>query len=430
MTKFLNISTDNTLGGNSPSDVLVSSQKAIKEYVDAHGGGGSVAIDDSTITKNSSDEIQAVATVNANTVSGSTNPLYDWVGTESEYRAQNIEINHPDWLCFITDDCANTESFVVQKDVTERNIGEIIYSLVPVTDGGLHLLDGTLIDGTGIYKDFYDHMVDVYNNGHTSIFCSESDWQTANTTNGKCGKFVLNTTNSTIRLPHISGYLTITEAESTIGNFVAAGLPNITGTFRGRNNYNDAVLEATGAFGTESRSSASGASGAGNNAYAFSFNASSSNPIYGRSDTVTPESIKVFAYIVIANTQKTPVQVDIDNIATELNACYSHRVVEFQAPTSSNNYTWYRKYADGWVEQGGLFDAPNNTAGVEKTVTLPISMTNDKYTTTIGVHNTTNDTAVYLFVASKTTTTITFKCNIANASLADQNWQVSGMAAS
>ena len=40
MTKFLNISTDNTLGGASPSDETVSSQKAIKEYVDNHGGGG------------------------------------------------------------------------------------------------------------------------------------------------------------------------------------------------------------------------------------------------------------------------------------------------------------------------------------------------------------------------------------------------------
>jgi hypothetical protein len=106
-----------------------------------------------------------------------------------------------------------------------------------------------------------------------------------------------------------------------------------------------------------------------------------------------------------------------------------HEVIAFQAATAENNYTCYRKYKDNWVEQGGLFDAPNNTAGVEKTVTLPISMTNDKYTATIGVHGTTNDTGVYLFVASKTTTTITFKCNIANASLTDQNWQVSGMAA-
>lgn len=35
MTKFLNISTDTTLGGASPSDETVSSQKAVKTYVDA-----------------------------------------------------------------------------------------------------------------------------------------------------------------------------------------------------------------------------------------------------------------------------------------------------------------------------------------------------------------------------------------------------------
>lgn len=33
MTKFLNISTDTTLGGNSASDSVVSSQKAVKAYV-------------------------------------------------------------------------------------------------------------------------------------------------------------------------------------------------------------------------------------------------------------------------------------------------------------------------------------------------------------------------------------------------------------
>ena len=40
MTKFLNISTDNTLGGSSASDEVVSSQKALKTYIDNHSGGG------------------------------------------------------------------------------------------------------------------------------------------------------------------------------------------------------------------------------------------------------------------------------------------------------------------------------------------------------------------------------------------------------
>lgn len=46
-SKFLNISTDTTLGGSGASDETVSSQKAVKAYVDAHsggGGGGSVYI--------------------------------------------------------------------------------------------------------------------------------------------------------------------------------------------------------------------------------------------------------------------------------------------------------------------------------------------------------------------------------------------------
>ena len=38
MGKFLNISEDTTLGGNSPSDMVVSSQKAVKAYVDSQTG--------------------------------------------------------------------------------------------------------------------------------------------------------------------------------------------------------------------------------------------------------------------------------------------------------------------------------------------------------------------------------------------------------
>lgn len=37
MTKFLNISTDTTLGGSSASDEVVSSQKALKTYIDNNG---------------------------------------------------------------------------------------------------------------------------------------------------------------------------------------------------------------------------------------------------------------------------------------------------------------------------------------------------------------------------------------------------------
>ena len=34
MSKFLNISTDSSLGGSSANDYTVSSQKAIKDYIE------------------------------------------------------------------------------------------------------------------------------------------------------------------------------------------------------------------------------------------------------------------------------------------------------------------------------------------------------------------------------------------------------------
>lgn len=52
MTKFLNISTDTTLGGNSPSDSIVSSQKALKTYIDSQSGASYVAGTNISISSN------------------------------------------------------------------------------------------------------------------------------------------------------------------------------------------------------------------------------------------------------------------------------------------------------------------------------------------------------------------------------------------
>lgn len=104
MGKFYNISTDPTLGGNSASDDTVSSQKAVKDYVDSHGGG-SVNIDNSTITLNSDDEIQTVGVIDNR--SGSTLKL--WTGTRSQYDAiQNKDANT---LYNITDDTGDLGTF-------------------------------------------------------------------------------------------------------------------------------------------------------------------------------------------------------------------------------------------------------------------------------------------------------------------------------
>ena len=56
-SKYYNLSTDTTLGGNSPSDYTIPSEKAIKTYVDNNSGGGGgtatdVQINGTSITSN------------------------------------------------------------------------------------------------------------------------------------------------------------------------------------------------------------------------------------------------------------------------------------------------------------------------------------------------------------------------------------------
>ena len=104
-----------------------------------------------------------------------------------------------------------------------------------------------------------------------------------------------------------------------------------------------------------------------------------------------------------------------------------HRVVAFQAPTSANGYRWYRKYADGWVEQGCCLEqdvGPNGNA-----FALSIPMANSYYSATITPVNASGD-GIGMSIVSRTTTDITFKNkNYGSSKTYPAIWQVSGMAA-
>lgn len=202
-----------------------------------------------------------------------------------------------------------------------RNIGEIVASTIPLTDAGLHLLDGALIQGRGIYSAFYDYMVTLWRDGYTQLFWGESDWQSYVTNHGVCGKFVLDEANRTVRLPKVTGIIEGTTDVNALGDLVQAGLPNITG-YVNKVRTKDTDLPSGGAFQSDLLNSnlQNYWEGARNtNAANISFDASRSSSIYGNSSTVQPQTIKVLYYIVIANSTKTDIQVDIDNIATDVN---------------------------------------------------------------------------------------------------------------
>ena len=192
-------------------------------------------------------------------------------------------------------------------------IGQIISSIIPLTDAGLHLLDGSVIQGGGIYNAFVQYIANLVNI-YPQCFTDETTWQNTVNSKGVCGKFVYNSTNNTVRLPKITGFIEGTVDSNALGDLIEAGLPNITGEFA----VKAQPKTPTGAFYTISTGGGSyDNSFTGNEV--IGFKASISNSIYGNSSTVQPQSIKVFYYIVVATTTKTDIEVDIDEVITDLN---------------------------------------------------------------------------------------------------------------
>ena len=212
----------------------------------------------------------------------------------------------------------NTKWEKVEMSGGGRNIGEIVASTVPLTDAGLHLLDGALLQ-YGIYQAFIDYIADLYDSGdYTSLFATESDWQSSVSQYGVCGKFVYDSVSNTVRLPKITGIVEGIINPTLLGNLVEAGLPNITGTLV-EFGHGTGSASTSGAFRTTYTSQAGSASGSGLSYHDTTFDASRSSSIYGNSSTVQPQTIKVLYYIIVATSTKTDIEVDIDEIATDLN---------------------------------------------------------------------------------------------------------------
>ena len=210
-----------------------------------------------------------------------------------------------------------------------RNIGEIVSSTIPLSDAGLHLLDGALISGSGSYADFVTYIAGLVST-YPDLFETESNWQTSVTNYGVCGKFVYDSENNTVRLPKITGFIEGTTDVTALGDLIEAGLPNITDDLHVHwRDYSggytvdpetNTVFYYNGYTAKTSYPNVNGqSSGSYPHDFKVSFDLSRGNPIYGNSNTVQPQSIKVLYYICIATSTKTEIEVDIDEIATDLN---------------------------------------------------------------------------------------------------------------
>jgi hypothetical protein len=101
-----------------------------------------------------------------------------------------------------------------------------------------------------------------------------------------------------------------------------AGLPNATGKAvnSGMGLFINSLF--SGALSGQDWSGdypAKGGSSATINSNLLKLDLSKSNPIYGNSPTVQTQSIAVFVYIVLASAIKSPVEIDINEVMTDVN---------------------------------------------------------------------------------------------------------------
>lgn len=111
-------------------------------------------------------------------------------------------------------------------------------------------------------------------------------------------------------------------------------------------------------------------------------------------------------------------------IPTEATADY---VVEWQPPTDLNNYTWYRKYKSGWVEQGG------NVSYNSSSVTFPVEFADTGYYFNANLDNGGTGTTLHIISSSYTTVGCVLKegqsGTAQRALTANAKWFACGMAA-
>lgn len=209
---------------------------------------------------------------------------------------------------------------------TSLPIGAIFSSAIPQTSNKYHLLDGGCISIQGIYKGFYNLLLSLVSQGYT-ITCSADEYAKALSETGNSGRFVINmssqelvgsytnedgiTTEFTIpaysiKLPTITMFIQGISSIADIGHCLEAGLPNITGQ-SSLASWNVGQL-ADGAFTLNGQTDDLAYNNSKENAQYVIFDASLSNPIYSKSETVQPQSTQYPYYIVLISGASTNIQ--------------------------------------------------------------------------------------------------------------------------
>ena len=253
-------------------------------------------------------------------------------------------------LAVIQADKTELENKVAQfeQEIAKKGVpvGTIEYFAMAMPPGGYLKADGTEVEREA-YPDLFAAIGTMFGDG-----------------NGE----------TTFNLPDLIDRFA--EGSHSPGRKVEAGLPNISGGMSPTGLAS--VSNAYGAFYnelsniTDYRSDVREGYGV-----RWGFNASRSSPIYGASQTVQPPALTLLPCIKAFDVVTNPGLIDVTCLANELSGKLDKLIegvaVKYITETFNDGLNWYRKWSDGWIEQGGVINGVGSYGKVFINFQLPFS---------------------------------------------------------
>lgn len=255
-----------------------------------------------------------------------------------------------------------------------------------------------------LYKDFFAYAT---SKGWVK---TETEWQSiASSNGGYCPYYSQGDGSTTFRTPKFAPFMQVAIASGDVGTYHKAGLPNI----QGRSDLGGIFKAITFSGALVTQHNAGDATGAthvnagGEQRVKITFDASLSSSVYGRSSTVQPESHGWMICVVVAGQATNIGSVDVGDVMSavaQVQASISAiRSKPYITQTWVSHTSWYRKYSDGWIEQGGEFKKQRDP---NITVTFPVAFRDAQYAIVTSQYGLDTSNAPVCCFSSKTNTGI------------------------
>lgn len=244
-----------------------------------------------------------------------------------------------------------------------------------------------------LYKDFFDY---ITTQGWVK---TEAEWQEiATRDNGFCPFYSSGDGSTNFRVPRFAPYQQIAIASGNAGTYHQARIPNITGRSDLGGIFSN--ISFSGAIATVfNEGDATGAThvhAGGEQRVKLTSNASNSNSIYGRSDTVQPESHEWVMCVVAYGVATNVGAVDIQNVMSAVNAVQASiteaegKITKFATPAYASG-SKIKANTTVTIQSNGFlryFIVLAGTGGKEQYITINGTMLTipaDKYSSDRGI---------------------------------------------